>query len=51
MLLALAAALELDDVAVETLIKTSHIPAQSTIEDGEARRANVSGVLRSKTWN
>ncbi len=48
MLLALAAALELDDVAVETLIKTSHIPAQSTIEDGEARRANVSGVFEIK---
>lgn len=44
MLLALAAALELDDVAVETLTKTQHVLAQSTIQDKEQRRANVSGV-------
>jgi ComF family protein len=44
MLLALAVALELDDVAVETLSKTQNIQAQSTIEDREQRRANVSGV-------
>ena len=50
MLLALAVALELDDVAVETLVKTTHIQAQSTITDKEMRRANVSGVyeLRDK---
>lgn len=46
MLLALAAALELDDVAVETLSKTQNIQAQSTIEDREQRRANVSGVYQ-----
>ncbi len=44
MLLALAVALQLDDVAVETLIKTAHVQAQSTITDKEMRRANVSGV-------
>lgn len=44
MLLALAVALALDDVAVETLTKTAHIKAQSTITDNELRRANVSGV-------
>ena len=46
MLLALSVALELDDVAVETLVKTTHVPAQSTIQDKEARRANVSGVYQ-----
>jgi ComF family protein len=48
MLLALAAALALDDVAVETLVKKTHIQAQSTIEDREMRRANVSGVYELK---
>ncbi len=48
MLLALAVALELDDVAAETLVKTGHVPAQSTIQDKEARRANVSGVFEIK---
>ncbi len=48
MLLALAAALALDDVAVETLVKTENTPAQSTIEDKDARRANVSGVYSVK---
>jgi ComF family protein len=48
MLLALAVALELDDVAVETLVKTSHVQAQSTISDKEMRRANVSGVYELK---
>lgn len=46
MLLALAAALELDDVAVETLRKTSDIPAQSGIDDQHARKVNVSGVYQ-----
>lgn len=44
MLLAYAVALELDDVAVETLSKTQNIQAQSSIQDKEQRRANVSGV-------
>ncbi len=50
MLLALASALVLDDVAVETLVKTAHVQAQSSITDKEMRRANVSGVyeLRDK---
>lgn len=48
MLLALAVALALDDVAVETLQKTAHVQAQSTIEDKEMRRANVSGVFEIK---
>lgn len=48
MLLALAVALELDDVAVETLVKTAHVQAQSTITDKEMRRANVSGVYELK---
>lgn len=48
MLLALAVALELDDVAVETLVKTTNVQAQSTITDKEMRRANVSGVYELK---
>jgi predicted amidophosphoribosyltransferase len=44
MLLALAVALELDNVAVETLRKNANIQAQSSISDKEARKANVSGV-------
>ena len=48
MLLALAVALELDDVAVETLEKTANVQAQSTITDKEMRRANVSGVYELK---
>ena len=48
MLLALAVALELDDVAVETLVKNTHIQAQSSITDKELRRANVSGVYELK---
>jgi ComF family protein len=48
MLLALAAALELDDVAVETLVKNTHIQAQSSIQNREMRRANVSGVYELK---
>jgi ComF family protein len=48
MLLALAAALSLNDVAVETLVKNTNIQAQSTITDRETRRANVSGVYELK---
>ena len=41
MLLAFATALELGEVAVETLKKTADNPAQSTLEGIEKRRANV----------
>ncbi len=44
MLLALAAALELDDVAVSTLEKTKHVDKQSTVGSPEKRRANISGA-------
>ena len=44
MLLALAAALELSDVAAETLIKHTDVPAQSGAGSAEKRRANISGV-------
>lgn len=45
MLLAMAAALELSDVAAETLLKPVDAPAQSGIEGGaEKRRANISGA-------
>ena len=44
MLLALAAALSLGDVAVETLRKNTNVQAQSSLSDRELRRANVSGV-------
>ena len=47
MLLALAAALELDDVAVETLVKHTDVPAQSGVGSAEKRRANISGVYRA----
>ena len=43
MLLALAVALELDDVAVETLQKVHHSRAQSSLEGADARRENVKG--------
>ena len=43
-LLAGAAALELDDVAVETLRKGRHTDAQSGLDDDAARRANVLGA-------
>lgn len=43
-LLAMAAALELEDVAVETLKKTQNVQAQSGISEREKRKANVSGV-------
>lgn len=44
MLLAMALAVELDDVAIETLRKTQDIPAQSGIDNKEKRQANVIGV-------
>lgn len=47
MLLAMAVALELDDVAVETLRKPRNTNAQSRITDAEARRANVLGAYET----
>ena len=47
MLLAMAAALELEDVAVETLVKSSDNPAQSSMESADARRSNVRGAYRA----
>lgn len=44
MLLALATALELDNVAVETLRKTVDNPSQSGLNAAEKRRANVLGA-------
>lgn len=44
MLLAMAAALKLDDVAVELLYKNTDVPAQSGVGSAEKRRANISGV-------
>lgn len=46
MLLALAAALELDDVAVSTLEKHRDVARQSSMGSAEKRRANISGVYR-----
>ena len=47
MLLALACALELDDVAVSTLEKFKNVEKQSKIGSAEKRRANISGVYRA----
>ena len=44
MLLAMAAALELNDVAVETLRKKHHTNAQSSLKEDSERRANVLGA-------
>lgn len=44
MLLAMSTALQLDDVAVELLIKQVDVPAQSGMGGAEKRRANISGV-------
>ena len=44
MLLAMSAALKLDDVAVELLTKHTDVPAQSGVGSAEKRRANISGV-------
>ncbi len=46
-LLAMATALELGDVAVETLVK-AETPAQSGIEGKEKRKANISGAYSIK---
>lgn len=47
MLLAMAAALELDDVAVCTLEKVKDVEKQSTVGSAEKRRANISGAYRA----
>lgn len=47
MLLAMAAALELDGVAVETLRKSRNTDAQSGLTGDEARRANVLGAYEA----
>ena len=44
MLLALATALELDEVAVQTLIKPHDVQAQSELGDKAERSANISGA-------
>ena len=44
MLLALAAALELDALVVSTLEKTTHVEKQSQMGSPEKRRANISGA-------
>ena len=46
MLLAMSVALELDDVAVETLRKVEDRPAQSGLVGSQARRDNVKGVYQ-----
>ena len=47
MLLAMAAALELDDVAVSTLEKPLEVEKQSLMGSAEKRRANISGAYRA----
>ena len=47
MLLAMSAALKLDDVAVELLIKHTDVPAQSGMGDASKRKANISGVYKA----
>lgn len=44
MILAMATALEMDDVAAETLKKTRDNPAQSSLGGKDERRANVTGA-------
>jgi len=44
MILAMAMALELDDVAAETLKKTAEVAPQSETGSAEKRRANISGA-------
>ena len=44
MLLAMATALKLSDVALELLVKQVDVPAQSSLGGVEKRRANISGV-------
>ena len=47
MLLAMATALELGDVAVETLRKAQDVQAQSGLQDDAQRRANVLGIYEA----
>lgn len=47
MLLSYAVALELEDVAVETLRKPVNNPAQSKLEDAKARKENVKGAYEA----
>ena len=47
MLLALATALQLDDVAIETLRKTRDVRAQSELSDRDERNENISGVYEA----
>jgi len=47
MLLAMATALELDDIAVETLKKTRDVQAQSELGDKKERSANISGAYNA----
>ena len=47
MLLALATALELNDVAVETLRKPRDVQAQSSLGSASERRANISGAYEA----
>ena len=47
MLLALATALQLDDVAIETLKKPHDVRAQSELSDREERRVNISGAYEA----
>ena len=47
MLLAMATALELNDIAVETLKKTRDVRAQSELGDKKERSANISGVYEA----
>lgn len=42
MLLAMATALELDDIAVETLVKSKHVRAQSELSGKDERAKNIS---------
>lgn len=47
MLLAMSTALELEDVAVETLRKAQDVQAQSGLQDAAQRRANVLGIYEA----
>ena len=47
MLLALASALQLDDVAIETLKKPHDVRAQSELTGSDERRANISGAYEA----
>ena len=47
MLLALATALELNEVAVETLVKPRDVKAQSELAGREERNANISGAYEA----